>query len=132
MNLFEKASREKLRFITPRGMMSVEDLWDLPLVTKNPNNPSLNSIAQHLHHQIASATPSFVKGAGTAMDPQLQLSLEIVVHVIEVRQAEAEVLANAARRKAEKQKLLEILDQKQDEELKGLSADEIKARIDAL
>jgi hypothetical protein len=33
MNIFEQATRAKIRFSTPVGMLSVEDLWDLPLTS---------------------------------------------------------------------------------------------------
>lgn len=130
MPLFERASREKLRFQTNRGPLSAEDLWDIPLTSKN--GVSLNAIAQELHHQLASATPSFVEGAGKAVDSKLQLAMDLVLRVIEVRQAEAKVKSEAAAKAAQKQKLLEILGQKKDEELQGLTAEELEARIAAL
>ena len=29
--IFKTASRKKLRFVSPQGLLNVEDLWDLPL-----------------------------------------------------------------------------------------------------
>ena len=40
-NLFEKASKMKLRFSTTKGVLSTEDLWDLSL-------ESLDRIAKNL------------------------------------------------------------------------------------
>ena len=31
LNIFEKASKQKLRFVTSKGMISSEDLWDMSL-----------------------------------------------------------------------------------------------------
>ena len=60
MNLFEHASRNKLRFASPKGDLSVEDLWDLPL-TSTTGKANLDDIARDLYHQIDSkAVISFV------------------------------------------------------------------------
>ena len=53
--MFEKASRMKLRFNTQRGVLSVEDLWDLPLI-------QLDNIAIALNKKLQeSKTESFIK-----------------------------------------------------------------------
>lgn len=131
MNLFAKATRMKLRFDTPKGQISVEDLWDAHL-TSETGKPNLNDIAVGLHNQLKSAeTVSFVTPAAPK-DEELQLKLDVVKAVIEVRVAERDA-AVLARKKAEtKQKLLEALAKKQDEEINAKSADELQAMIDAL
>lgn len=45
MSIFEQASREKVRFQTQVGQVSVEDLWELPLSSK-ANKPNLDDIAK--------------------------------------------------------------------------------------
>lgn len=35
ISIFEQASRQKLRFETSAGKLSIEDLWDLPLTSNN-------------------------------------------------------------------------------------------------
>ena len=45
-NLFERATLLKLRFTTEYGMISVEDLWDLPLTTTRPAQHRISSSAR--------------------------------------------------------------------------------------
>ena len=45
--MFEKASRLKLRFSTSIGMLSAEDLWDLPLSSRN-GTANLDDVARNL------------------------------------------------------------------------------------
>ena len=81
--LFENATREKVRFETSRGVISVEDVWDLPLQSKNGFD--LDSIAKDVNRQLkASGEESFVKPT-TAGDSVLELKLEIIKHIIKVK-----------------------------------------------
>lgn len=130
MNLFERASREAFRFTSVRGLLTTEDLWDLPLKSKNMMD--LDSVAKTANGELKLLSEeSFV----TESNPKTELAqakLDIVKHIIAVKQAENAAAASAAARKAEREKLKAILGDKQDAELKGLSADELRARIDAL
>lgn len=132
MSTFEQASRLGIRYNTPKGLLTVEDLWDLPLTTAASNGTSLDNIAKGLNKQIKEAdTESFVVKA-TKADEVLALKFEIVKHVIEVRLAENATALAAKNKAAQKQKLLEVLDRKENAQLESMSADEIKAALAAL
>lgn len=129
--MFEKASRLKLRFETPKGAVSVEDLWDLPL-TSATGKANLDDIARNLHKRTKSdETISFVEPS-TAVSSEDRLAFEVVKHVITVRLAENAALAQARANKEKKQALLAILAQKQNEQLSALSVDELQKQIEAL
>jgi hypothetical protein len=126
--MFEQAARMKLRFDTPRGALSAEDLWDLPLTSTR--GPSLNDIAIGLHHALKHDTVSFVDDERP--DPRLQLGFDIVKHVIDVRKEENRIAAEARAKAEQKQKILGILARKEDAELEGKSMDELRALIGAM
>lgn len=131
MNIFEQASRRALRFSSERGLVSVEQLWQLPLQSKN--GFSLDAIAIAVNRELkALAEESFVAQGSNPAKAELELQLEILKHIIAAKQAENADARAAADRKAEKARLLEILDRKQGQELESLSADDLRARIAAL
>ena len=43
MNIFEQATRQAFRFESPKGFLTVEDLWNLPL-TNNTGRANLDGI----------------------------------------------------------------------------------------
>ena len=129
--MFEKASRLKLRFDTVQGLVSVEDLWDIPLVNHR-GKANLDDIAKYLYKQLKdSDTESFVVKA-TKKDETLQLKFDLVKHVIEVRLAENEAAALLQTNKEKKQKLLMLIAQKENEALSGTSLEELRAMADSL
>lgn len=129
--MFEKAARTKLRFPSNRGDLSVEQLWDLPLTSKTGFD--LDTIAREVNQSLkASTEDSFVTVRVNPQKTRFELSLDILKHIIQVKLAEADATAMAAARKAEKNRLIEILDQKKDQDLLGLSTEELQKKIAAL
>jgi hypothetical protein len=127
--MFEQATRLKLRFETSRGMLSVEDLWDLPLSSQR--GVSLDEIAISLHNALKHDTISFVDDTEKP-DPRLQLSFDLVKHVIDVRKAENKVAAEARAKAEQKQKILGIIARKEDMALEGMDIDKLREMIGTL
>lgn len=133
-NMFEVATRKKIRITTPKGLISVEDLWEVPLRSKDAYN--LEEIAKLANRALASVSEeSFVPKANKTKDPKkdaAQLNFDIVKHVIDVKFEEEERTKHAAAKRAEKAKLLDALAEKEDAELKGLSKTELLKRINKI
>jgi len=127
--MFEKASRLKLRFDTTRGDLTVEDLWDIPLMNCDF---SLDELAKKAYKRVKESEEiSFVKPKSQAcIIPSLKL--DILKRVIEVRLAEIEEGKTLLANKARKDRILAILEEKEDSTLKEKSSDELKALLEEL
>ena len=131
MNLFEKASRQKLRFATTRGEITTEHLWDLPLTSRNEFN--LDTVAKAVNQELKQvAEESFVSTTNNPAKATLELKLDIVKHIIAARIEATESAKKRAENKAERDRLLELLHTKKDQELLGKTPEEIQAMIDKL
>lgn len=119
--MFEKALRLKLRF-QYNGLISVEDLWDLSLT-------ALDAIYKNVSAGLQALNQDSLLQKRTKESDLNELRLEIVKHVFMTKQAEAAARADAAEKRAKKQKLMELVAEKQDEVLKGKSVDELNALI---
>lgn len=109
-------------------MLAVEDLWDLPLQSAT-GKANLDDIARDLHKQLRNGDDvSFVKPeVKTSELPQLRF--DIVKHVIDARLAENAATAAAKDRAEKKQRLMELIADKQDETLKSKSVDELQKML---
>lgn len=131
-DLFEKATKTKLRWSSPNGDLSVEELWELPLSTTKPNRANLNDVAKAASRQLkAEGEEDFVNPRVSANDT-LELKLEIVKYIIGVKQAENAAVAQEAAKKEQKAKILDIISRKQDAALEGKPLDELLAMVGAL
>lgn len=129
--MFEFATRNKLRFPSVRGDLSVENLWDVPLRSRDDFN--LDVIAKSVNKSLKAMTEeSFVEVKKTAAQDRLEVALEIVKHVIAAKVSEEKAAETRAANRVEKEKLLRILAEKQEGKLSELSEKELKKRIDAL
>lgn len=128
--MFKEATRRKLRFNTMNGVLSVEDVWDLPLVSEK--KASLNKLAKDLNRALKdSAEESFVE-APTKENAVLQLKFDIVKAIIKTRLEERDARKTAADRKARKELLNEIIAKKQNIALEDMSLEDLEKERDGL
>ena len=120
---FEIASRLKLRFETAVGMISVEDLWSLPLTSNS--KVSLDSLAVSLNKELKGSEESFV--TSTKKDEVLKLKFDIVKHVIDVRIEESRKKTEEVQRKAKMENIDNLITQKQNEKMASLTLEELEA-----
>lgn len=129
MNIFEQASRAKLRFQSTKGQLTVEQLWDVPLTGAAF---SLNEIAKEINSNLKDREDDFVPDVVSVADTESQLGLEIVKHIIAVRLAEAKAAREASQTRQELQRLYGLVAQKQQQQEAELTLEELQARIAAL
>ena len=126
MSLFEQATRSKLRFSTPKGVLNVEDLWDLPLISKSGAQVNLDDLARAAYKEMEeSACQSFVQKS-TKISEIAKLRFDIIKHIIDVKLADRDAASERAEKAAKKQRILELIATKEDESLAGKSLEELQ------
>ena len=132
--MFEWATRNKVRFASSRGELNVEVLWDVPLRSKEGDDFNLDNIAKTAHQALKDVSEgSFVnKRVSTPKQERLARQLDIITYVIDVKLEEEKSARDKAAKKKEKEALTGALAAKEEEELLGLSKQQIKNRISKL
>ena len=124
-NIFERATRQKLRINCIQGTLNVSQLWDLDL-------GPLNTIAVSLSKEVkATSEESFISEAATS-NPTLNLRFDIVKHIITVKLAEAKTARTRSDKKAKRDQLLRLIADKQNDELANKSIEELTKELDAV
>ena len=122
--MFEYATRNKVSFPF-KGLISVEDLWDLSLT-------NLDSIYKTLNKQAKQSEEESLLDTKTTVDKELDVQVAIVKHIVAVKLAEQEAREKASAKKAQKQKIMAIIASKQDEALQNSSVEDLQKMLDKL
>lgn len=122
--MFEYSVRNKVRFPF-KGLISVEDLWDL-----TPTN--LDSIYKTLNKQVKQSEEESLLNTKTTVDKELDVQIAIVKHIVAVKLAEQEAREKASAKKAQKQKIMAVIASKQDEALQNSSVEDLQKMLDEL
>ena len=123
MDLFEMATRNKFRF-PYKGMISVEDLWDLGQV-------QLDTVYKALNREIKKTDEASLVSTDNSEDAELTAKIKIVEFIFDIKANEAAARKIAAENAEKKRRIAEILAQKQEESLMSKSEDELKKMLDA-
>lgn len=120
-DLFKVASKKKYRF-NYKGVIRVEDLWDLSV-------EELDEIYKNLKSQQRNDAEDSLLQTMTKTDKTLNNKIEIVKVVVADKLAAKERAQKAATQKAQNQRILEIMADKQDAALKEKSVEELQAML---
>ena len=126
--LFEMASQFKFRYPF-KGMISTEDLWDLKPSELDTVYKTLNKELKALDGDSLIASKSADDGVKAN---ELKNKIEVVKYIFTSKQQAADLARMAADRVAKKQRILEVLAQKQNDALQNMSEEDLKKMLDDL
>ncbi|MDO0213526.1 hypothetical protein KLN56_10775 [Clostridioides difficile] len=123
-NIFEIATRNKFRFAF-RGLISVEDLWDLRL-------EQLDEVYKTLTTEMKKANEESLLKIKTKDQKDVELKIKIVKYVVELKLIEVENRNKEKKKKEQKQQILELINKKKNQELENKSIEELNSMINDL
>lgn len=123
-NLFEIATRNRYRF-NYKGVMTVEDLWSLRV-------EDLDAIFKMLNRQKKTADEDSLLATKSAEDQDLANKIDIVRYIVSVKLAEAADRVSAAEKKAQRDKIMEIVAKKKDKALEDMGIDDLMKKLKEL
>lgn len=116
-NLFESATRSKMRFPF-KGMISVEDLWDLSLT-------NLDSVFKTLNAEVKKSEEESLLNTKSKEDEEISNKIEIVKYIVGVKLDEKKKREDAKKNAEMRQRLLEIKAKRQDAALENMSDEDL-------
>lgn len=110
-DLFLRAARMKLRFQSPAGALTAEDLFDLPIRTTDSRKASLEVVGNVLlqAQRDVPATSILSTDATSPARAKIDLAIEIVKFIITTKQTEFDAQQARLARKQEADRLREII-----------------------
>jgi hypothetical protein len=121
MDTFEFATRSKLRFPF-KGLINVEDLWDL-------STENLDNIYKALNSQLKQTQEESLLKVRSTGDKELDAKIEIIKHIVTVKLEEATARLQAKEKREQKQKIMEILQNKKEASLLGKTEEELQKML---
>lgn len=130
--MYLKANQTKLRFNTPQGVLSTEDLFDLPLTSQKQGRANLDDIGRALVLKIREQGDVSLVDEAKGADPKTALALDIVKDVIAIKKADNTAKLMAEQNRARREQIKGILESKKNEALSQKSIEELEAELRGL
>ena len=124
-NIWIEALKKKYRFEF-KGLINLEDLFDLRLVDLDYIYKNLKRDENDLQVE------SLLDASKNPLKRELEIKINIVKSIFEMKEAEIEKTKIALANKAQRDKILAIIENKQDQELSEKSIEELRKIYDEL
>lgn len=121
-NLFELATRARLRFKVNNGVIATEDLWSLSLT-------ALDKLACALNKELQDSAVSFIDSTANSKKADAQLSFDVVKHVIDIRLEELAVQKKVETSRRRRDALLDALADQEEASLRAKSAEDLRKEL---
>lgn len=131
MEIFKKASKKKLRFSTNRGVLSVEQLWDLSKDEIRQLVIKAREAAKKSSGEVNDSELSFLDAPSKTKATDDELRFEILKDIYLTKKYAEEKAQKKAEVKANNKKLLELIARKQDEALEKKSIKELEKMLES-
>lgn len=122
--MYKNASKLKLRFQTSLGIISVEQLWDLNLTQLTNVIKSVKKILKKNDDDEL----AFLDEKNT-VDTENELRFAILKDIYLEKKAELENSRTEAERKRQREKLINLIEEKKEENLRNLGVDELEKKL---
>lgn len=123
-NLFEIAARNKYRF-PYHGTITTEDLYDLSV-------ENLDGIYKKLNAEIRKTEEDSLLETDSAENTELKNKVEIIKSIVNYKLKMAEKTRKAFETHQKKQRIMSIIYDKKNEELRNKSAEELEQLLESL
>ncbi len=123
MNDFQLATRTKLRFETVKGLLSVEQLWDLKTTELASAIKSVNKILKE--SKLEDDELDFLSGTKSKVNEIEQCRFNVLKEIYTIKKAEEDEKANEKAVKEHNAKIDALIAKKQDEKLENQSIEEL-------
>jgi len=120
--MYKTASKKKLRFASTAGYLSVEQLWDISITI-------LDKMAVKLQKEYKDSGEKSFLVKKSSKDKELKLKFDIVLDVLNTKLEEIDIESRRAEIKTHNDKILNLIADKQEDELKNKSIEELEKLI---
>lgn len=123
-NLFEIATKNKFRF-QYKGLITVEDLWDLPVT-------ELDSVFKTLNSEMKKSKEESLLDTKSKEDKILEDKISIVKYIVSVKLQDAENRKKIRENQEKKERILQIMADRQDKAMLEASDEDLQKMLDEL
>lgn len=124
MSNFKKATRAKLRFSTSRGVLSTEQLWDLPQTTLVTCIRAQKKLVKKTDDDELAFLDSTI-----VVDTIEQLKFDVLKDVYMEKKNEASTKLAAKKSREHNDEIYALIAEKEGEAKKGMTIDELKKQL---
>ncbi len=122
MDIYKQASKLKLRFQTSKGLLSVEQLWDL-------STTELDVLAVQLDEEHKKSGKKSFLVKSSAKDKTSKLMFDLALDILTTKVEEQDAKTQELEDKKHNEKIINLIAEKQEDALKGKSVAELKAML---